>query len=382
MSASVDSADVGQGFWSRLGGGAKIGICGGVVGLFALSMFAPPDFWLGSSRKKQAEPTQQQSEESQIKDFPRSYAAQKKPQAANTNAQPPAEVPQYQMPSAMPIGLYAAPSGTSSAPPPPQQPQYAAPNMPPDLAALEAANGARRQGPSSQSLVGQVSDAVALPTAQASIMANPDYIIPEGWKIPCLMDATRNTGGFVSCTVPGWIPGTTLNRNLIPPGSTIFGQIKEGMMQGQEVQAIIFTRIETSGDHFKIHIAAPGADMLGRSGVPVDRYDTHFWSTAGAVGLYALIDAGQNLISGLPSAALAAASNGKGIGFLNLGGIGGGSMGGQSLAAMTLQNRMNRPPSAETNNGKLIMVSVGQDLDFHDACVRYRRINPNACPLR
>lgn len=290
-----------------------------------------------------------------------------------------ASTPTHRLPPPIEIGSYVAPA-------PQQQPvrpaqQYAgyggqAPaggGVTPVYVPMPG-SGQAPAGPSSGSLESQVSGAVALQTMTATVLPHPDYTITAGTKIPCVtVDAADSTlGGFYTCRVPEWVRGTTQARGLVPPGSIIFGQMKKSMEQGQERVGILFTRIQTAGDNITIPLAAPAADAMGRPGVTGD-IDTHFWSKVGDVALYALIDTIQG---GATQGAASALSNAVGGQYLNLGGIGGG----QSLASMELQNRINRPPVIHINQGVQIEASVGQDLDFYGACVKRMQVNPMACP--
>lgn len=254
----------------------------------------------------------------------------------------------------------------------------------PDAAPGEpgAAGGARASsasGDGTDSLSQQVSGAVSLDTTHASVLRNPDYVITAGTKFECRPREAINSslGGFVSCIVPDWVRGTTQRRGLLPPGSLVFGQIRNGLSQGQRRLGVLFTRIETAGDHMVIPMAAPGADAMGRAGLPGE-VETFFWDQVGATALYALIGGVEQGI-GLAAGAAAGAALG-GTGGPNLLSFGGG--GGSSLAATALGGRMNRPPELTRPEAQPILVSVGQDLDFFKACRSRMRVNPMACPVQ
>jgi type IV secretion system protein VirB10 len=212
-----------------------------------------------------------------------------------------------------------------------------------------------------------------LKPSKAMAMAHPDFTITPGQKIPCLPVEAANSslGGFYSCRVPDAVRGTTQRRRLIPPGSTVFGQVKKGLDDGEERLAIIFTMIETSGDKFQIPIAAPGADQIGRPGFDGD-VNTHFWSTLGYTALYALIDTAQQTAQAAAQSALSKA----GSSFTNLN----FSAGGGGLASQMLAHKLNRKPVLERDQALPAEITVGQNLDFYDVCIMRMRINPMACP--
>jgi type IV secretion system protein VirB10 len=222
--------------------------------------------------------------------------------------------------------------------------------------------------------LGQQFDGVTvLKPSKAMAMAHPDFTITPGQKIPCLPVEAANSslGGFYSCRVPDAVRGTTQRRRLIPPGSTVFGQVKKGLDDGEERLAIIFTMIETSGDKFQIPIAAPGADQIGRPGFDGD-VNTHFWSTLGYTALYALIDTAQQTAQAAAQSALSKA----GSSFTNLN----FSAGGGGLASQMLAHKLNRKPVLERDQALPAEITVGQNLDFYDVCIMRMRINPMACP--
>ena len=217
-----------------------------------------------------------------------------------------------------------------------------------------------------------VGGATLLPTQHATLVRNADFLIRAGDKIPCLpvdaMDSSR--AGFTTCTVPEWYRGTNQRRGLIPPGTRIFGQIRSGLANGETRLGVLYTQIQTP--LFNMALSAPGADEMGRAGVNGDVH-TFFWDKLGGVALYALMDvavgAGQNVASSALSNAFG--TNGT---TLNLGSQ------SQTLASQQFQSTINRPPVLTRDQALPLTVSVGQDLDFTDACRLALQVDPMACP--
>jgi type IV secretion system protein VirB10 len=250
---------------------------------------------------------------------------------------------------------------------------YAAPQMP---------SQQQRSGEaSSTSLSGQLEGGVELGPVKAGFDPNPEYMIYANAKIPCLPVETYNSalGGFVECRVPEWVRGDTLTRGLLPPGTRVLGQIRGGMAQGQPRLGVLYSRIITSGDRMTIRMSGLGADAQGRSGLDAD-IETFFWETAGAVGLYSLI---QATTTAIPLALQALLQQGNNNTFVGLGSgfSGGGSGGSQGLANRLLADRLNKQPQAERDWAMPMFVTVGQDLDFYDVCKRRQRVNQMACPV-
>lgn len=227
-------------------------------------------------------------------------------------------------------------------------------------------------------LAAHLAQPTALPTMRATLARNRDFMIDAGSDIPCLPVDAQNSAlpGFTKCRVPEWYRSSNQRRGLLPPGTLITGQIRNGIAQGQERLGALYTRIDAG--RFKVSIAAPGADAMGRAGLEADR-QTFFWDRAGAVALYALFDVAIGAGQAAATAALSGAvAGGRGGTVLNLGGVGGQA---QGLASQEMQSRLNRPPVLTRDQALPITVTVGQDLDFTAVCKQAMQVDPMACPL-
>lgn len=226
-------------------------------------------------------------------------------------------------------------------------------------------------------LAAQLTGATTLPASKATLVRNADFTIRAGDVIPCLPIDAQNSGrpGFTSCRVPEWYRSSDQRRGLLPPGTRIFGQIRNGIAQGEMRLGVLYTEIQTP--RFKVALAAPGADALGRAGLDGD-LQTFFWDRAGSVALYALMDTVIGVGQAAGSAALSRAVTGSNGTVLNFGSIGGQA---QGLAAQEMASRVNRPPVLTRDQALPITVTVGQDLDFSAVCKQAMRVDPMACPL-
>ena len=167
-----------------------------------------------------------------------------------------------------------------------------------------------------------------------------------------------------------------MRRGLLPPGTKIFGQIREGLTSDWQPRlGVVYTQIQTPW--FKMNFAAPGADAMGRTGEDVE-VKSFFWDRAGSVALYGLIDATIGAAQGAGSAALSramAGSNGTSVSFGNFGGQ------AQGLASQEMQHH-----SVGRQSGRAIPrcpspSRSGRNLDFTDACRMAMQVFPMACPL-
>lgn len=212
------------------------------------------------------------------------------------------------------------------------------------------------------------------PTHRATLIRNPDFLIRAGDAIPCLpVEAQRSDKpNFSTCDVPVWFRSSNQRRGLLPPHTRLFGQIRDGLAAGVERLGIAFSVIQTKW--FDMPIDLPASDVMGRGGVDAD-IKTFFWDRAGAVALYALLDAAVGTTQNLASSAL---SNTSRYGGTNLNFAGPG----EQLASREFDHRINRPPLATRDQALPITVIVGQNLDFYDACQQAMRVDPMACPVQ
>jgi type IV secretory pathway VirB10-like protein len=339
--APVEAA-AGGGGWAALSGRNKLLILGGVASAALVAMLwpswtaKPPPAQTGLPNNHTAAPISDYQAPPPVQDVA----------ARVTGDTPPAPVIRMRpMPTEM--ALYAVKATPPSATP----------------AAASAAPG------------GTTSEANGLPpTHRATIIRNPDFLIRAGDAIPCLpVEAQRSDKpSFSTCEVPVWFRSSNQRRGLLPPHTRLFGQIREGLAAGEERLGIAFSVIQTKW--FDMPIDAPANDVMGRGGVDAD-IKTFFWDRAGAVALYALLDAAVGTTQNLATSAL---SNTSRYGGTNLNFAGPG----EQLAAREFDHRINRPPLATRDQALPITVIVGQNLDFTDACQQAMRIDPMACSLQ
>jgi len=238
-------------------------------------------------------------------------------------------------------------------------------------------NGANGGADPDDRLAAHLSGATTLPTTRATLVRNAEFTIRAGDVIPCLPVDAQNSGrpGFTTCRVPEWYRGSDQRRGLLPPGTRIFGQIRTGLAQGEMRLGVLYTEIQTP--RFKIALAAPGADALGRAGLDGD-LQTFFWDRAKGVALYALLDVAIGAGQAAGSAALSRSLTGSNGSVVNFGSIGGQA---QGLASQEMANQVNRRPVLTRDQAMPMTVTVGQDLDFSGVCRQAMQVDPMACPL-
>ena len=203
--------------------------------------------------------------------------------------------------------------------------------------------------------------ATVLEATKAELLPHPDFMLTEGTIIPCTLQTAINSelAGYVKCIIPQGIRSTTGNVVLLDKGTTVVGEIQQGLVQGQDRLFILWDRAETP-DHAVIDLSSPGTDELGRAGVP-GAVNNHFWERFGSAIML-------SIIQGALQAGTAYAAN--------TGGSSGGSTteaffnqfqsNGSELANTALASSINIPPTLEKNQGDNVAIFVAEDLDFSD----------------
>jgi type IV secretion system protein VirB10 len=234
-------------------------------------------------------------------------------------------------------------------------------SMPGDAdAAAGGSNGAPAPAPNTPpSNLARLLKPTTLNGATASVIKNPDMVVTEGTVLPCTLQTAIDTqlAGFVTCVVPIDVRGTTGDVVLLDRGTKIVGQIENGLVQGQERVFVLWTRAETP-NHVVISLNSPGADELGRAGLPGE-VDNHWWKRFGGALMLTLFQGSLNAGSALAANSGNGNGNGATLGFVN-----GAQSSGNQVANTALENSINIPPTLRKNQGDSVSVFVAQDLDF------------------
>ncbi|MGU7843939.1 type IV secretion system protein VirB10 [Burkholderia sp. AW33-5] len=196
-----------------------------------------------------------------------------------------------------------------------------------------------------------------LDTVKAELMPSRDLLLIAGTTIPCGQRSVIVTDypGMTTCHVTKDVYSANGKVLLIERGSEVLGEQRQALMQGQARIFVIWTRLTTPAG-VKVQLDSPAADALGGSGLPA-YVDTHFWTRFGGALMVSLIsDAGQ----ALSSLAANSSGSGNGIQFNNT------SSAGESVAAETLKNTINVPPTAYSKYGSMTTIFVARDVDFSD----------------
>jgi type IV secretion system protein VirB10 len=191
--------------------------------------------------------------------------------------------------------------------------------------------------------------ATPTPAARAEMLPAQRLLLPKGAFIDCTLETAIDSTlpGMTTCVMATDVFGVDGKVVLMERGTKLIGETQGQVQQGQARVFVLWTEARTPAG-VVVPLASPGADELGRSGLPGE-VNRHFWERFGAAMLISIVDG-----------AVEAASTRNG---------GGGTVvvdpaGSQSVMTEVLKGTVNIPPTVMKKNGDRIQVLVARDLDF------------------
>jgi type IV secretory pathway VirB10-like protein len=192
-------------------------------------------------------------------------------------------------------------------------------------------------------------------TAHATRLRNLTYVAPQGTMIPAVLETAINSDlpGSVRAVVSQDVRGFDGAAVLIPRGSKLIGQYRNGVALGQSRAFVVWSRILTP-DGVSVDIGSPATDPLGRGGL-AGQTDTHFLARFGGAILLTVLDVGVD-------AALSRSGGNTAII------IGSTDPASHVTAAVPQQGAI--PVTVKVAQGAPLEVFVTRDLDFSGLAVR------------
>jgi type IV secretion system protein VirB10 len=208
-----------------------------------------------------------------------------------------------------------------------------------------SANGAQESGDLAALLRPTSSVAV-----RAQVLPTQRLLLPKGAFIDCTLETAIDSTlpGMTTCIMATDAFGVDGRVVLLERGTKLIGETRGQVQQGSARVFVLWDEARTPTGVI-VPLASPGADELGRSGLP-GTVDNHFWRRFGAAMLVSIIDAGVE-------GALQSTRGGNGTVIVDPSAT-------QGVLTEVLKGTINIPPTVTKQQGDRIQVLVARDLDF------------------
>jgi type IV secretion system protein VirB10 len=184
----------------------------------------------------------------------------------------------------------------------------------------------------------------------AQVLPTQRLLLPKGAFIDCTLETAIDSTlpGMTTCIMATDVFGVDGQVVLLERGTKLIGETRGQVQQGA-ARVFVLWEEARSPTGVVVPLASPGADELGRSGLP-GTVDNHFWQRFGAAMLVTVIDAGV-------AGAIQSTHSGNGTVIVNPSAT-------QDVATEILKGTINIPPTVVKQQGDRIQVLVARDLDF------------------
>jgi type IV secretion system protein VirB10 len=187
-------------------------------------------------------------------------------------------------------------------------------------------------------------------TVRAQVLPTQRLLLPKGAFIDCTLETAIDSTlpGMTTCVMATDIFGVDGQVVLLERGTKLVGETRGQVQQGSARVFVLWNEARTPAGVI-VPLASPGADELGRSGLP-GTVNNHFWQRFGAAMLVSVID-------GAVDAAVQSTGGGNGTVIVNPSAT-------QGVMTEVLKGTINIPPTVVKRQGDRIQVLVARDLDF------------------
>lgn len=187
-------------------------------------------------------------------------------------------------------------------------------------------------------------------SVRAQVLPTQRLLLPKGAFIDCTLETAIDSTlpGMTTCVMATDVFGVDGEVVLLERGTKLIGETRGQVQLGSARVFVLWTEARTPTG-VVVPLASPGADELGRSGLP-GTVNTHFWQRFGAALLVSVID-------GTVEGAAQSARGGNGTVIINPSTT-------QGVMTEVLKGTINIPPTVVKKQGDRIQVLVARDLDF------------------
>jgi type IV secretion system protein VirB10 len=188
--------------------------------------------------------------------------------------------------------------------------------------------------------------------ATAQLLPTRRLLLPKGAFIDCTLETAIDStyDGMVTCIGASDVYGADGKVVLLERGTKYVGEKRGEVKQGQGRVFVLWNEARTPIG-VVVQLASPGADELGRAGLP-GAIDTHFWDRFGAAILISVIDGTVQALA----ASQQRGTTGTAV-VLN-------PQLGRDVMTEVLKGTIAIPPTVVKNQGERIQVLVARDVDF------------------
>lgn len=185
---------------------------------------------------------------------------------------------------------------------------------------------------------------------RAQVLPTQRLLLPKGAFLDCTLETAIDSTlpGMTTCVMATDTFGVDGQVVLMERGTKLVGETRGQVQQGSARIFVLWDEARTPAGVI-VPLASPGADELGRSGLP-GTVDRHFWERFGAAILVSVID-------GAVQSAVQASRGSSGTVIVNPSAT-------QDVMTEVLKNTINIPPTVRKQQGDRIQVLVARDLDF------------------
>jgi type IV secretion system protein VirB10 len=185
---------------------------------------------------------------------------------------------------------------------------------------------------------------------RAQVLPTQRLLLAKGAFIDCTLETAIDSTlpGMTTCVMATDTFGVDGQVVLLERGTKLIGETRGQVQQGSARVFVLWTEARTPAG-VVVPLDSPGADELGRSGLP-GSVNTHFWQRFGAAILVSVID-------GAVEGAAQSSRGGNGAVIVN-------PSASQGVMTEVLKGTVNIPPSVVKQQGDRIQVLVARDLDF------------------
>ena len=185
---------------------------------------------------------------------------------------------------------------------------------------------------------------------RAQILPTQRLLLPKGAFLDCTLETAIDSTlpGMTTCVMASDAFGVDGQVVLLERGTKLVGETRGQVQQGSARVFVLWNEARTPTGVI-VPLASPGADELGRSGLP-GQVDRHFWERFGAAMLVSVIDGGIQ-------AAVQSSRGNSGTVIVNPSGT-------QDVMTEVLKGTINISPTVIKRQGDRIQVLVARDLDF------------------